>query len=135
MNIIDEVRKLNLPLGQYVVFGSGILSAKGIRPAKDIDLLVTPTLFKALQKQGWKRKFAFRRFLKCKLIKKDIAEAFSNANSGSYRIPVRDIITSAEIIDGIPFMNLHELKMFKIQLNRAKDRHDVELIGKYLNQK
>jgi len=38
MNIVGRLKKLNLPLGQRVVVGSGILDALGIRPAHDIDL-------------------------------------------------------------------------------------------------
>ncbi len=134
MNIVEEVKKLNLPFGQYVVFGSGILSAKGIRPAKDIDLLVTPELFSSLQRKGWKRKFLFRRVLKFKLIKMGIAEAFSNANSGTYKTEVEEIIKTADVIEGIPFMNLNELKIFKVQLNREKDKNDVKLIDEFLSK-
>ncbi len=36
MNIIERTKKLNFPLGKYVVVGSGILEALGIRSANDI---------------------------------------------------------------------------------------------------
>ena len=36
--IVTEVLALELPLGQYVVIGSGTLSAYGIRKHNDIDL-------------------------------------------------------------------------------------------------
>jgi hypothetical protein len=134
MNIFEEAKKLDLPIGEYVVFGSGILSAKGIRPAKDIDLLVTPTLFRKLLKEGWKRKYFYRRFFECKSIRNGIAEVFSNAYRGNYNKSVEDIISSAEVIEGIPFMNLNELKEFKIAMGRNKDLDDVKLIEAYLKK-
>ena len=134
MDIVNEVKKLNLPDGQYVVFGSGILAAKGIRPARDIDLLVLPELFKQLQKNGWKRKYFFRRVLTCKLITHANVEAFSHAYHGRYRTSVEELIQSAEIINGVPFMNLNELKNFKVALGRPKDLKDAMLINKYIQR-
>ena len=44
MNIITKVKKLDLPLGQYVVIGSGIMAQLGLRAANDVDIAVTPDL-------------------------------------------------------------------------------------------
>lgn len=52
MNIFDHVKSLNLPFGEYVVIGSGVMSAHGIRQHKDVDLLVTPALYETLKKDG-----------------------------------------------------------------------------------
>lgn len=41
---------------------------------------------------------------------------------------MEEIISSATLIDGIPFMNLDELIKFKIALGREKDFEDIELI-------
>jgi hypothetical protein len=132
MNIIEEVKKINLPKDKYVVFGSGILAAKGIRPAKDVDFAVTSDLFRQLQRAGWKRKFFFIRFLSCKLITTGIYEAFSNVRRGKYQKSVEELIESAEVIEGIPFMNLEELRAFKQELGRPKDLNDIQLIDDYL---
>jgi hypothetical protein len=53
MEIIKEVKSLNLPIGQYVVFGSGPLQIHGIRESNDVDLLVLPGLFEKLKGEGW----------------------------------------------------------------------------------
>jgi len=45
MNIFERVKKLNLPLGEYVVIGGGILEALGIRNTNDVDIIVVPKLF------------------------------------------------------------------------------------------
>ena len=52
MNIFDQVKSLNLPLGKYVVVGGGVLAAHGIRDFKDIDILITEELFDELKKNG-----------------------------------------------------------------------------------
>jgi hypothetical protein len=52
MRLIEELKALNLPLGQYIVTGSGTLAALGIRNAADIDIAVTPALYAALRESG-----------------------------------------------------------------------------------
>ena len=52
MDIIERVKKLDLPSGKYVVIGSGILEALGIRPAKDVDISVTMDLYQTLRSTG-----------------------------------------------------------------------------------
>lgn len=46
---------------------------------------------------------------------------------------VEETIKSADIIDGIRFLNLELLKKFKQKLGREKDLKDIETIDKYLN--
>jgi hypothetical protein len=134
MSIFDRVKSLNLPLGKYVVIG-GVMEAHGIRPARDIDLLVVPDLFKQLQKEGWKRKWFFWRTLSCKLITngKD-AEAFSTYQYKNYRPTTEELISRAEMINDIPFLPLTDLMAFKKELARAKDLRDVELIKSFLGK-
>lgn len=52
MSIVERVKELGLPLDQVVVIGSGILDALELRPARDIDLVVTPGLFAQLRGSG-----------------------------------------------------------------------------------
>ena len=53
MTISDRVKALGFPLGQYVVVG-GAMEAFGIRPANDLDVVVTEDLFAELMRKGWK---------------------------------------------------------------------------------
>jgi len=48
MDIFKKLKELNFPLGEYVLVGSGPLAARGIREASDLDIAVTPKLFKEL---------------------------------------------------------------------------------------
>jgi hypothetical protein len=45
MNIVEEMKKLKFPQGQYVIVGSGPLVVRGIRETNDIDIVVSPKLF------------------------------------------------------------------------------------------
>lgn len=48
MDIFKKLKELNFPLGEYVLVGSGPLAVRGIRAASDLDIAVTPKLFKQL---------------------------------------------------------------------------------------
>ncbi|WKZ29406.1 MAG: hypothetical protein QY323_01600 [Patescibacteria group bacterium] len=135
MRSIQEVKKLDLPIGAYVVIGSGIMSALGIRESEDIDLLVTPGLFEDLKKRGWnygdvvidgrqREKLAFGR-----------AEAYKDLWYGNERVDAADLIARAEMIEDIPFQPLEELVKMKRAMDREKDRRDIESIMNYLAER
>ncbi len=136
MDIFKTVSALNLPRGEYAVVGSGILAAKGIRRADDVDLVMTLDLMKRLLVEGWKTNptaFAItgREFMS---ITNGSVEAFSDMKRGTYMTDTIDIIRSAEVIKGIPFMNFEETKAFKAALGRPKDTTDIQLIDEYLKK-
>jgi hypothetical protein len=129
MNIIIKIKELNLPLGEYVIVGSGILDALNIREAHDIDIAVTPKLHEQLRKTGEFKEDI--RYNKIFLIKDGI-DIIPQLNWDKYKTTTEEAITSAKIIEGIPFMNLEELIKFKTALGREKDFKDIELIKQYL---
>lgn len=128
MNIIEKIKNLNLPLGKYVVIGSGILEALNIRPAVDIDIAVLPQLYKQLKETGeWKESEKHGKYC----LEKETFEIATGVSWGNYKPAMEEIIASATLIDGIPFMNLDELIKFKIALGREKDFEDIGLIKNY----
>jgi len=44
MNLLKEIKKLKLKIGQYVVVGGSALAGYGIRKSDDIDILVIPEI-------------------------------------------------------------------------------------------
>lgn len=129
-NIIEKIKVLNFPPDQYVVIGSGILVALEIRAAADIDMSVLPELHKKLRESGeWEEDIRYdgRIFLK-----KDDFEINPELSWEGYRTSTAEAIKSALIIDGVPFLNLEELKKFKKALGRDKDFADIRLIDDYL---
>lgn len=128
MSIIEKVKMLNLPLGQYVVIGSGILDALGIRSANDIDLTVLPELHEQLRASGaWKEE---NRYGKIFLIQEGV-EINPDVSWDAYPTSTEVVIKTAHVIDGVPFMNLDELIRFKTALGREKDFEDIKRIHTY----
>ena len=131
MDIFTEVKKLNLPLGKYVVVGSGIMAAKGIRIINDVDVLATADIFEKISKEGgWKLVPKGDGWT----LTKGIYEIDKVFKYKEYNPGTDYLINSAEIIQDIPFMQLSELVKFKETLRREKDLEDIELIKKYLNK-
>lgn len=129
MTIFDKVKELNLPIGQYVVFGSGPLAAYGIRESRDVDLLITNSLYIKLKNEGWEEKeWSDGGFY---LMHKDV-EADDSWQYGKYNPSPEEIIKKAEIIEGIPFAPLVEVLKWKQSYGRPKDLADVKLIKDYL---
>lgn len=136
MDIISRIKELNLPVGKYIVYGSGVLEAHGIRKARDIDLIVDEGLYQELKKRGWKRKVLFStRMWHCKALSDGRGnEAYTNLKWRSYDVKTPYLIENAEMIKGIPFMQLKGYLDYKKLLPRAKDKEDVKLIERYLNE-
>ncbi|MEI6973018.1 MAG: DUF1810 domain-containing protein, partial [bacterium] len=132
MDIITEIEKLDLPAKEYVVLGSGILGALGIRDIADVDLLVSPSLFDELRERGWAHStLDYEGIVRHKLTF-GIAEAFADFWYGDQHPDPATLIAKAEMIKGFPFLPLAELLKIKRVLNRPKDQLDITLIGTYL---
>lgn len=140
-NIFERARQLDLPLGEYVVVG-GAMEAHGIRPANDIDVVVTPKLWTKLLKEGW-RVCACERCLemraagtKKQIMKADVVDILSEYSwFDKYHADTLDLIKNADVIDGIPFVQLTELLRWKRAAGREKDVQDAVLIEEFLANK
>ncbi len=130
MNIFERVKKLGFPTGEYVIIGSGILAALGIRDANDIDVAVTPSLLKTLKDTGnWKEEIKWGKLF----LVGDKVDVATQLNWEDYKTTTEEAINTATVINGIPFLNIKETILFKKALGREKDFKDIELLEK--NQK
>lgn len=135
MNVIEEVRKLDLPPREYLVLGSGILGALGIREIGDIDLLVTSQVFDKLRDAGWTYdEIEIEGKIREHLSKGDV-EVYRDFWYGGNHSAPGELIASPQVIDGIPFLPIHKLAEIKRVLARPKDLRDLELIDSYLQNK
>lgn len=135
MDIYKKLKELNFTLGEYVVVG-GAMAAHGIRPANDLDVVVTEKLFKQLQRDGWEvcECEKCKTYRPRKIMKKESVDILSDYKLGSYQPKTEDLIKNADIINGYPFVKLEDLVRFKKELNREKDIKDIELIRKFLSK-
>ena len=127
--IIDAVKSLNMPLGSFVVFGSGPLAVAGIREAGDVDMLVTPDLLQRFKNEGW-----------TKVVKSSGDEPYTNGHFEAhdnwdfspYSPTLEHLLKTADIYDGIPFASLPEVRKWKQSSVGEKNLKDVILIDKHL---
>ena len=126
MDITHQILKLNLPADSFVVVGSGILNALGIRPANDIDMIVSPELFDRLAKAGWSKGSWVDQTVLAKG-KFDIGQHWMGDG-------VDKLLQRATVIDGIPYLSLTDLLAWKIARARPKDLADVQLINDYVHK-
>lgn len=134
MNVIAEAKKLKLPLGKYVVCGSAVLDVLDIRPAKDIDLIVTHDVYQHLKSEGW-REAVFPSPGRPRSLFKGVYDASFDWGVNEYRPNPAILIKTAVVIKGVPFVRLEELLAWKRAAMRDKDKADVKLIEEYLAHK
>jgi hypothetical protein len=132
MNIFEEVEKLNFPKDEFMVLGSGILGALGIREIGDIDLLIKPELFEKLKQNGWKYEVIEINGKPRDMISKGLVQAFKDFWWEEGEFGPEEGIARAEKINGIFFIPLKTLLEVKKAMGREKDIKDVALMEEYL---
>lgn len=133
-DIFKKLKELDLPRGEYVVVG-GAVTAHGIRESEDLDILVTPKLYRHLKKRGFKACTCQECIDTSRILLsiKDV-DILPNLILGDYLGDTKKLIEEADIINGFPFIKLVELIKFKRVLGREKDFKDIELIEQYLKK-
>lgn len=134
MNVVEKVRELGLPFGEYIVLGSGILGALGIREIGDIDLLVSPRVFDDLHAQGWAYDELEIEGRMRKCLSRGDVEVYRDFWYGGNHSDPATLIAEPQVIDGVPFLPLQRLSEIKQVLARPKDLRDIELIELYLRE-
>ncbi len=132
---LENLKKLKLPEGQFIIISSGAMAVRGIREARDLDIVVTLSVWDELTK-------------KYPVINKDNLERINLENdtieilhpshsvfADSLGVSVEEMFEKADVFDGIKFMSLEHLKKIKKVMAREKDLKDIELIDEYLKRK
>lgn len=126
--LIDKLKQLNLPSGQFAVISSGVLAVRGIRAANDLDLVVTDSLWKQLTQKYQTEKTKHRPVIRPD---PDI-EILGPAYDPDHDLFESDrLVRQAELIDNIPYIPLETTKLIKQKMGRAKDLRDIKLINQY----
>ncbi len=126
-NLFDKLKELNLPKGQYIVFGSGALMARGLVKGHDLDVFVSKRIFGDYKnKPGWKLKPCNNDFY----LSKDGLELWETWRPGEWDFD--ELVKKAEYIDGLPFVPLETTRQWKLLSGREKDLEHIKLIEEYL---
>lgn len=123
---LDRLRELDLPLGDYAVFGSGPLLARGwIDDAGDLDILARGPAWRRAQELG-----SFTYLAEWDVSVVTIGEALTVGTRWAIGDPDPDrLIDEAEVIDGTPCVRLREVVAYKRISDRRKDREHLALIA------
>ena len=137
MNIqtqIENLKNLSLPKSDFIVVSSGSLAIRGIRDAKDIDVIVTPFLWSELARKHpvTKNDWGISRIELGSSI--EILNPEESIFGNSKVVPVEEIFSQADESSGVRFMNLEHLRKIKQSLAREVDLHDIGLIDEYMKR-
>jgi hypothetical protein len=127
---LEELRQLDLPIGEYVIVSSGSMAIRGIRECSDLDLLVSDSLFESLS-----QKYSVVTTPTISKIAIGNIECLHIKKSPDDLYPTDRQIKEANMVDGFPFQNLETCLYFKEKEGREKDLRDVELIREYMKNK
>ena len=123
--VIAKIISLRLPETKYVVVGGAALSIRGLRDTDDIDLVVTPELFESLSQSGWSNKI---RPNGKPGLRHDRFEAYLDVNAEEFARSTSWLIENADMIHGIPCVDLEPLLSWKRAYGRDKDLLDVKML-------
>lgn len=115
-----------MPSNEYAITSSGPLAVRGIREAKDIDIIVNDKLWQELIKKYPVKQMSFNEAINIGDI-----EVMGNFTTNQL-VPTETQIAEADIIDGRRYVNLDTIIKFKKLLSREKDLADLKLIEDYL---
>lgn len=132
-DVVKTVKDLQLPVGCYIVYGSGPLALHGIRDVNDVDMLVTKELKAKLQSLGWKQ---INKGLNDNPATNGIVEAHDSWSFCEYNPSLTDLLNRADVYEGISFASFASLEdVLKWKLvSPASDKNleDVKNIGNKL---
>lgn len=127
--IIAKVKSLGLPDNSYVLLGSCPLALAGIRETGDIDMLVSNDAFEILLGEGWQEAEGRRGD---RILTHDVFDAHTTWEFDSFEQTLEQLLSTAAIIDGVPFASLEDTLLWKAAAGRPKDLADIKLINSYL---
>lgn len=138
MDIIQEVRKLDFPVGKYVVVGSGPLAVRGLKEARDIDIVVTEDLFERCISDGWDiLPWTYPEKIGQSYLRRGIVELYLDVNCGDMNSTIAELIGRAELIDDVPFITVSDMIRFKraYLCNNPKHERDILVAERYLKER
>jgi len=126
--LLTQLDQINLDKDRYAITSSGSMAIRGIREARDIDVIVTPDYWQELI-----AKYPVKKMPSCDAIcLNEAVEILGNFQTSSIYSQIEQI-NQADVIDGHRYVNLEMVKVFKQMTRREKDLRDIELIDEYLS--
>lgn len=125
-HLLEELKKLQLPIGEFALCGSAPMAVRGLRDVQDLDIIVSENLYQKLKQKYSDEKYQSN-LGPLKINNLEISYTWLNDLDEA-----KKIISEAEIINDWPFAPLKYIIDYKQMLNRQKDLDDLKLIEGYL---
>ncbi|MGI9222066.1 MAG: hypothetical protein ACR2QS_13635 [Woeseiaceae bacterium] len=128
-NLLKRVARLGLPDGDFAIFGSGPLLVRGIIDAtNDIDIICRGPAWEKAVSIGEK---AFLPDYDVEIVSIDDGAITLGRSWGIGDFDTNELIDSAEMIDGLPFVQINYVIDYKRIAGRSKDLQHLELIKQH----
>jgi len=126
--LLDHVRSLDLAAGDYAIFGSGPLIVRGIIEAtNDLDIICRGEAWEQVRQVGEISSFDDEN--ECVNLLEGRITFGITWKYGEFDLD--QLIDTAEIIDGLPFVRLGHVIAYKEAANRPKDREHLAVLGRW----
>lgn len=126
--LFETLRGLALPADDFAVFGSGPMWVRGIRESKDLDLVARGKAWEWAREHG-EKKINPVSGLECRYFAEGSIEIYAGWYPGDWNIDA--LIDTADVIDGIRFVQLGSVIEWKERMGREKDQKDLVLLEEY----
>ncbi len=122
-DLFDRLRAMRLPPGTYAVFGSGPLAAHElINEIGDLDVIVSEATWNRVEHLGTIVMHGDDQVA-------DLGNELTFGRSWAYGdVDIEALIEGAEIIDGLPFVQLDAVLAYKRIAGRPKDLRHIALM-------
>ncbi len=130
--LIKKFMDFGFPKNEWLIFGGFVLAIHGIRDSFDLDIMVSPSLFRILQNHKDFEVITTDHSSGLKLKKYEI-EIFEDILPLQFNFT--ESLLQTEDIEGVNVSKLSFVKNWKVMNGRKKDIDDVMLITDYIIEK
>jgi len=129
--LLDDLARLELPTSEVAVTGSGVLAMHGVRPARDLDLIVSVAVWERLASRHAVNRFGGFQSIDIEPLE-FLGPGAHYTDPGRVGCSVEEQLRDADVWAGGRFVGLQLVRRVKAASEREKDVNDVELIDRWL---
>ena len=131
ISLFDRIKKLNLPAGDFAIFGSGPLIVRGIIPASnDLDVICRGQAWEQAKISG---ELKYLSEYGLSIVTMLDGQLTFGEQWGIGEFDINELIDSAEEIEGLPFVRLEHVSNYKKIGQRAKDTEHLKALDAFLS--